>query len=128
MASILQEPSASGAAAAETASGEAASPSYFRACLPGTVRVHGSSHSHGAEPSGHGASTPETQQLRGARYVQALGLKLLLRRTLGMLGSKDESARKAAQRMLLPSCLQAAALVGGQMQQLTSSALWQTCR
>lgn len=60
--------------------------------------------------------------------MQALGVKLLLRRTLGMLSSKDESARQAALRSLLPSCLQAAALVGGQLQQLALSAVWQRCR
>ena len=127
VSSILKEQSATDAAGA-AASKEADLPSYFRACLPSTVRSHGSTRSPGAELNGHGDITIVTQQWGGARYVQALGVKLLLRCTLGMLGSKDESARQAAQRSLLPSCLQAAALVGGHLQQLALSAVWQCCR
>ncbi|BDA44330.1 Uncharacterized tRNA/rRNA methyltransferase YfiF at C-terminar half [Coccomyxa sp. Obi] len=123
--SILQEQPPS-AASHEVTSEQDTPPSHFTACFPGTVRAHGSSPR--AHLNGHQEALSGGQQWQGAHYVQALGVKLLLRRTLGMLGSSSESDRKAAQRVLLPSCLHAAAAVGGQLCQLALLAVWERCR
>lgn len=123
--SILQEQPPI-AAAHELTSEQDAPPSHFTACFPGRVRAHGSS--SGAHLNGHQEAPSAGEQWQGARYVQALGVKLLLRRTLGMLGSSSESDRDAAQRVLLPSCLHAAAATGGKVYQLALCAVWEQCR
>ena len=123
--SMLQETPPT-AASHEVIIEQDAAPSHFTACFPGTVRAHGSSPR--AHVNGRQEATSGGQQWLGARYVQALGVKLLLRRTLGMLGSSTEADRKAALRVLLPSCLHAAATVGGPLYQLALSAVWERCR
>lgn len=104
---------------------EAASLSHFTACLPGAIRGHSSRGGQETEP---GLNSKEAALFERQHFLQALGLKLLLRRMLGMLSSKDESERKAVQHFLLPSCLQAAAVVGGELKHLALSAVWERCR
>ncbi len=106
---------------------EPAASSPILACL--TARPHSS---HARKKSNQGGAVT-LQSASGAaltewEYIKALGVKLLLRRTLCMLLGKDRGDRDSSLRHLLPSCVQAATCRGGQLSELALSAVWECCR
>ena len=62
--------------------------------------------------------------------MRALGLKLLLRPVLGMLGGDDSAPAQhsAGLRRLLLALLAAAQALGGRLQRLALAAVWERCR
>lgn len=62
-----------------------------------------------------------------ALRLRRLALRLLLLRTLGLLG-QDASQRRVAVRNLVPMLVHAAAAAGGALHTLAVKAVWAQCR
>lgn len=65
---------------------------------------------------------------QGADYVQALAVKLLLRRALAATIAEDTTLKAVVMQSLLPALGRTASSLGGHLGECALQAMWEQCR